>query len=577
MTSTSSQTEPQPVIPPASAGKRLSGWALASVLAGLMLTLLLSALDQTIVGTALPKIIGDLHGFDRYTWVVTAYLLASTTVIPIVGKLSDQFGRKWLLIGGIVIFLAGSVLSGASQAINQLIVFRGLQGLGAGFLMTLVITSVGDIFSPAERARWQGLFSGVLALASVIGPTVGGLITDHATWRWVFYINLPIAMLALIALVIWLPSSISVRSTRYRGWSAVRRIDFIGALTAAAATICLLLGLTWGGSTYPWASTQVIGMLSAAGVLYIVFVINERFAIEPILPLDLFRNQIFTAGALLSLTVGFALFGAIIYLPLFIQAVLGQTATSSGAATTPLMVTLAIGAVLVGFLIARVGRYQIFSIIGAVILTIGMFLLSRMGTMTTLAEVTLNMVVIGAGMGMLQPVMSLAVQNAILRERLGVGTGAVSYLRSTGATIGTAVLGTVVANVAASELPSQLPAAASKLPSSVLALATNQQVLVNSDAQHMLIRQAVQQTAARLPPGPAHAQQIAALTNQVTHMFQQIFMAGRLSLGDGIHTAFLLATGVCLATVIITLFLKDVPLRKREEGVPEQQAIPIEA
>jgi len=240
------------------ANSRIRGIALVSILAALMLTLLLEALDQTIVGTALPKIIGSLQGFDRYTWVVTAYLLGSTTMIPIVGKLSDQFGRKWFFVAGVILFLLGSILSGAAQTIDQLIAFRALQGVGAGMGISLVFTVVGDIFPPAERARWQGIFSGVYGFSSVVGPTIGGwladhgpllgnLVTDTTRWRWVFYINLPLGLIALAALLIYLPSNISARSNRYTGWAAVRRVDFLGALLASSATICLLLGVTWGG------------------------------------------------------------------------------------------------------------------------------------------------------------------------------------------------------------------------------------------------------------------------------------------------------------------------------------------
>jgi EmrB/QacA subfamily drug resistance transporter len=565
-----------------SGGVQLQGWTLVSVLAGLMLTLLLAALDQTVVGTALPKIIGDLHGFDRYAWVVTAYLMTSTAMIPIVGKLSDQFGRKWFLIAGIIIFLAGSALAGASQTMNQLITFRGMQGVGAGIEQALVFTLVGDIFPPAERARWQGLFMGVFALASVIGPALGGWITDNATWRWVFYVNVPIGILTLVVLFLWLPVNISARSTHYTGRAALRRIDFVGALTAAGATVCLLLGLTWGGVTYPWSSAQVIGVLAASGILFVVFFVNERFAVEPILPLDLFRNQVFATGALLALTMGMALFAMAIYLPLFIQAVLGQTATSSGAAITPLMLTMAISGTLVGQLIARIGRYQALSILGAAIMTFGVFLLWRMDVTTTLGEVTRNMIVVGVGLGMLMPVMNLAVQNAIPRHRLGVGTGAITYLRATGSTLGTAILGSVVTNTTTGELARRLPAAARRLSSPALAAATNQQVLVNPGAQHELVRRAVQaavhqavaQVAATVPPGPRHNQLVAALTPRVvarvtmlvTSLFHQIFAATQQALAVGIQHGFAVAMGICAAVIGITLFLKDVPLRRFADG-----------
>jgi EmrB/QacA subfamily drug resistance transporter len=571
---------PAGAAPQYTGGIRLRGWALASVLTALMLSLLLAALDQTIVSTALPHIIGELHGFDRYTWVVTAYLLTETTVIPIVGKLSDQFGRKWFLVAGVVIFLIGSALSGASQTMNQLIIFRGLQGIGAGFLFALIFTLVGDIFTPAERARWQGLFTSVFALASVIGPTVGGWITDNTSWRWVFYVNLPIGALALAMLVFKLPNSVSVRSN-YTGRAAVRRIDVVGGLTAAAATVCLLLGLTWGGQTYPWDSAQVIGILVGAGVLFIAFFVAERFAVEPILPLDLFKNRVFLVSALLSLTVGMALFAVVVYLPLFIQGVLGQTATNSGAAITPLTLTLAVGAALVGQLIYLIGRYQIFSVVGALVMALGVVLLARMDASTGLGEVIRNMVVVGLGLGMLQPVLTLAVQNAIPRTRLGVGTSAATYLRTTGQTLGVAVIGSVVNNSIASDLATRLPAQAKRLPPSFLSAATSQQVLILPGYKQQLVhlatgaavRQAVAQATANVPPGPQHAQTVAAITTQVTtqvtaqvtHLLDQIFEATRLSLATGVQHGFWFGLGICAAAFVLTLLLKDVPLRRSFE------------
>lgn len=540
---------------------RLTGWALTGVLASLMLTMLLAALDQTIVSTALPKILDDLHGYNRYTWVVTAYLLAETTVIPIIGKLSDQFGRKWFLVAGVAIFLIGSMLSGTSNSMTQLILFRGIQGIGAGFIFALVFTLIGDIFTPAERARWQGLFSGVFALASVIGPSLGGWITDNTTWRWVFYVNMPVGVLALGLLIFVLPNNLSLRSSAYRGKAALRRIDFAGSISAAAATVCLLLGLTWGGVTYPWTSKHVIGILVAAIVLFVVFfVIERRYAVEPILPLDLFKNRVFAAGALLSLTVGMALFAVVIYLPLFIQAVLGQTATNSGAVITPLTLTLAIGAAVVGQVIYKLGRYQIISILGGFVLAIGVFLLIQMGPNVALGQVTINMIVVGIGLGMVQPVLTLAVQNAIPRTRLGVGTSAVTYLRTMGQTLGTAIIGAVVTNAANANLAKHLPAAAQKLPAGVLAAASNQQVLTQPGLKSQIVSAAVQQATASVPPGPQHAQTVATITAQVHSLFSQIFEASRLSLATGIHEAFIGALIIVGLAIVITFFLTDVPL-----------------
>ncbi len=571
---------------------RIQGAALASVLAALMITLLLSALDQTIVGTALPTIIAELNGVNDYTWVITAYLLTSTTVIPMVSKLSDQFGRKWFLLLAVVIFLIGSALSGASQSMNQLIGFRALHGVGGGMLASLVFTLVGDIFTPAERARWQGLFSGVFGLASVIGPSLGGWITDNTSWRWVFYVNIPLGIIALILLFFFLPTNISIRTAT--GSNALARIDWIGAFTSASATVLLLLGLTWGGATYPWASWQVIGALSASGVLFIAFFIAETRVADPILPLDLFKNQIFTAGALLSLSVGLMLFAVVIYLPIYLQGVLGIKATNSGIEVTPLVVTLAISAALIGFVIARVGRYQFIAVIGGLVLVGGAYLLSTMGVSTTQQTVVLFMIVLGVGLGLLQPVMTLAVQNAIPRNRLGAGTGAVTYLRTLGSTLGTAIVGSIVTNASETYLNPRLGniqngTALVNGVRSFTGTLTNSQALqplltdqnlrqlaltkAQQAATAQATKAAVAQATAQVPPStPNYDQVIAAITSKVTAAVQatvpqqvadtynQVLAVGRAALANGIHDAFLAAVGVAVLIVIITLFLKDVPL-----------------
>jgi EmrB/QacA subfamily drug resistance transporter len=591
-------------------GRRLHGWALGSVLASLMLTLFLAALDSTIVNTALPTIARDLHGFDRYTWPSIAYLLTSTTIIPIVGKLSDQFGRKWFLMGGVVVFLLGSALCGATPEIasalhvdpmNLFIFFRGFQGLGGGTLFSLVFTSIGDIFPPAERARWQGLFSGVFGLASVFGPTAGGYITDTWGWQWIFYINLPLGIIALVLLFRYLPADISARSAVGLGWTGVRRIDVWGAATAAAATVCLVLGLNWGGKRepygYAWNSPQVIGVLAAAAILLVAFIVIERYyAAEPILPLDLFRNRIFTVGSLLALMVGMALFALVLYLPLYIQGVLGYSATSSGVVITPLTLALAIGAAVVGQIIARVGRYQWVSILGACVLIFGVFLLTRMGASTSLWEVSRNMIVVGAGLGMIQPVLTIAVQNAIPRSRLGVGTGAVTYLRSMGQLLGVALVGAVANNAFTNQLNKTLPASIKQLPSSAQNAVTDpnnlQRVIGNPFAQHDAIQAAIAQAdktivpqavqaavakaTANVPPGPGHDQAVAAITKQVTEQvtqsihtqltdaLNQLFVVAKDALLVSIQAAFWMALAIAIVILILTFFLKDVPLKSWE-------------
>ena len=572
---------------------KLQGAALASVLAALMITLLLSALDQTIVGTALPTIIAELNGVDRYTWVITAYLLTSTTVIPMVSKLSDQFGRKWFLLVAVVIFLIGSALSGASQTMNQLIGFRALQGVGGGMLASLVFTLIGDIFTPAERARWQGLFSGVFGLASVIGPSLGGWITDNTSWRWVFYVNVPLGIISLALLFFFLPTNISVR-TVVAGRHPLSRIDWAGAFTSAAGTVLLLLGLTWGGATYPWASWQVIGSLVLSGVFFISFIIAETRVSDPILPLDLFKNQIFSAGAALSLTVGMLLFAVVIYLPIYLQGVLGVKATNSGVEITPMVVTMAIAAALIGFVISRLGRYQFISVIGAIVVAGGAYLLTTIGVNTTQQTVVIYMIVVGFGLGLLQPVLTLAVQNAIPRTRLGAGTGAVTYLRTLGSTLGVAIVGSVVNNYSEVYLSPRLGDIQGASPlldglRKYTGTLTNSQALqplltdqnirtqVLSKAQQAATAQAtkaaVAQATAQVPPStPNYSQVIAAITDKVTaqvqatvpgqvaHTFNQVIDLGKSALASGIHYGFIVSVIIAAVIVVITLFLKDVPL-----------------
>jgi EmrB/QacA subfamily drug resistance transporter len=601
---TISSTSTRSSVTISNASPRLHGFALISVLISLMLTLLLEALDQTIVGTALPRIIGQLQGFDRYTWVVTAYLLASTAMIPIVGKLSDQFGRKWFFIVGVITFLTGSALSGLSQTMDQLIIFRAVQGLGAGTGIALVFTVVGDIFPPAERARWQGIFSGVYGFSSVVGPTVGGWLTDHGPllgnlvtdatrWRWVFYINLPLGLIALIALLIYLPTNISIRSNQHTGWAALRRIDFPGAVLSSGATICLLLGLTWGSDqTFDWNSPQVISVLIAAGVLLIAFFIAERFAAEPLLPLDLFRNQVFSAGTGLAMMQGSVMLPLIIYLPLYLQVVLGQTATNSGAVITPLTVSIVIGASLSGFVIAMLKRYQMITILNALLLTFGMFLMTQMTATTSLLIAGRNMVIVGIGLGAFFSVSTLAVQNALPRTRLGVGTGAVRYLQALGQTLGLAVVGTVINNAIASDIATRLTKQEiQQLTPEGIKYATNPQILVDATYRDTAVKtainfakakaipkaiaQAVQQ--AHIPPGPQHnaaadaiSQQVstqvsAQVTAQVIQLLQHVFAALKQSLAVAIQHGFVAVLIFCGGVLLAGLFLKDVSLKSRAD------------
>src|SRR5436305_3624107 len=597
METISSPSTSQPPAPQES-GRRLHGTALISVITALMLTLLLEALDQTVVGTALPKIVGALQGFDRYSWAVTAYILASTTMIPIVGKLSDQFGRKWFLIVGTTIFLLGSALSGTSQTMNQFIAFRALQGLGAGIGIALAFVLVADMFPPAERVRWQSLFGVVYGLANLVGPTLGGWLTDHGPlagalvtettrWRWVFYINIPVGIIALTALLIYLPANISARSSHHTGWAAVRRIDFPGAVLSAAATICLLLGLTWGSNAiYDWSSLQVIGILASAVILFGAFLLTERFAVEPILPLDLFRNQVFAVAALLSLLQLMILVGLIVYLPLYLQGVLGVSATDAGAVITPMTVSSVIGAALAGFAITLFKRYRLITILSALIMTAGVFLLTRMTPTTGLLEAVVFMVIAGIGLGPFFSVLTIAAQNALPRTRLGIGTSSVRYLGQLGSVLGVAIVGTVVNNTLASDIAGRLPASvAHRLTSAGLKFATSPQVLVNPAYRTTVVstaqRFAAQSAVAQVPPGPQHkviAQQVAMQAmQQMQHLLNQVFEALRLSLAVAIQHGFIAVLVFCGATILAAFFLKDVPMAKQSSETSDETGVVVES
>ena len=432
-------------------GLQLSHRQIMLVFVGLMLGMFLSALDQTIVSTALPTIVSDLGGYDHLSWVVTAYLLTSTASTPLYGKLSDLYGRKIVFQSAIVIFLTGSVLSGISQNMAQLISFRAIQGLGAGGLMTLAFTIISDIVSPRERGRYQGYFGSVFALSSVAGPLIGGAFTDHLTWRWVFYINLPIGIVALLVTSTVLNLPFERRE---------HAIDYAGSALMVSGVSSLLLVTVWGGSQYAWASPQILGLGAAGVILMTAFVLWERRASEPILPPRLFRLPVFGVTNVLGFVVGLGMFGAIIYLPLYWQLSREASATASGLLMLPVMIGVLTGSIGAGRLVTKIGRYRIFPIIGAAFMALGMYLLTHLQLDTPRPLAGLYMVTIGLGVGMIMPILTLAVQNAVPVRDIGAATGAVNFFRSMGGSFGVALFGAILANRLDYWLPRLLPSQA---------------------------------------------------------------------------------------------------------------------
>jgi EmrB/QacA subfamily drug resistance transporter len=526
-------------------GETLSRRRIALVLTSVMLGFVLSALDQTVVGTAMPRIIADLNGLMHYAWVATAYLLASTASMPIWGKLSDAHGRKRFFILGMVIFIGGSALCGQAANMSELILFRALQGVGAGALMPISMAIIGDLFPPAQRARWSGVFMSVYAAGTVAGPLLGGWITDNVGWRWVFYVNLPVGIVALTVAAIALPGHVSLRK---------HRIDYVGAALLVAAAVSLLLGLSWAGSEYAWGSWQVVGLFVFSALMWLVFVLRELRAAEPVLNPRLFENSIFAVSALACALQSAAMFGAIIFLPLFVQGALGKSATNSGIILMPLMLGAAAASIGGGQLLAKTGRYKRLVVAGSACVVAGAFLLSRMGVATSSTTLACDMVVMGLGLGIGMTAFNVIVQNQYPRHRLGEVSAGLQFFRSIGSTVGLAVFGTILANRFASAMTVNLPTPLQKYASGPNAIKLdNPQVLLSSAARAQI-------EAA-----------FAKFGAQGKELFTAFMHTVRLSLATAISNIFVLATIVGVVGVVVVLFLREDPLRRTHSLADESE------
>jgi EmrB/QacA subfamily drug resistance transporter len=492
------------------------------VLPGLMLAMLLAMLDNMIVSTAMPRIVGDLHGLSHLSWVVTAYVLGTTVSTPIWGKIGDLYGRKNIFLTSIVIFLVGSALSGMSTNMDELIGFRALQGLGAGGLIVGVMAIIGDLVPPRERGRYQGMFAGIMAVAMVAGPLAGGFITDHLNWRWAFYINLPLGLVALAVL------AVRLHLPKYR---TEHRIDWAGAGLLAIGITALVLITTWGGNEYAWGSVQILGLAALAVLALAGFALVERRAAEPVLSLGLFRNRNFALSAMIGFLVGFAMFGAISFLPLFQQVVQGASATNSGLLLLPMMAGMLGTSLVSGQAITKTGRYKMYPIIGGVVMVLGMLLLAQLDINSTKLQTSLFMLVLGAGMGFLMQTTMLISQNSVEQKDLGVASSAATFFRSIGGSFGVSLFGAVFNRSLKDDIVGQLgPQAAEKLTGGGVAGLTGSQ----------------------LAQMPANA--VKALLHGIA---------------TGTSTVFFWAIFVSLLVPLLAVFIKHIPLRSAPTAPPE--------
>ena len=512
--------------------KNLSKAGISLILVGLMASLLLSALDSTIVSTAMKKIVNDLQGMEYYAWPFTIYMLCSTVITPISGGIADIFGRKPIILIGILTFLIGSVLCGISQSMMQLIIFRGIQGIGGGIIITSVFTVVADLFPPEKRGKYMGIVTSVYGLSSIIGPLLGGLIIDHLSWRWIFYINVPVGILAIAIIAFVMPN--------FKTEGQKKSVDYSGTIAIILALVPMLLAFSWAGKNYSWLSVQIIGMFVFSLVMLAIFVFFESKSQNPIIPLSFFRNRGINVTLFVAFLTNGIMFAAIMYIPYFAQGILGTTATTSGTITMPMMIGSLFASALTGVLTSKYGKHKVFVFFAFIFMAVGTGLLSTMSAGTPNINVILYMIILGLGIGINMPIANTNVQNSVPPMQIGSATSTVQFFRNIGCTIGSAIYGTIMItamNTGFSKLDF------SNVPDKVQDLLKNPQIITNSDS----VKQIMQQ-----------------VPTEYSISFGIALEQAKNVLSNSIHEIFLFCMFAAIGGIVLTIFFKDAPLRTKK-------------